>query len=306
MSTMPVVLVTGGYDHKIRYWDATSGSCTRSITFTDSQINCLAISPDKNLLAAGGNPLIQIYDINSSEERPVLTYDSHTNNVTNVGFQKDIRWLYSCSEDGSIRIWDLRTNQYSRKYECNSSVNSVVLNADNSELISGDSNGYVKVWDLLADKCREEIIPVPDIPVRSISMASDDSMLSVGTHKGRLFVYSPYSPTKSLELVKEFQAHDEYLLKCLISPDVNTIATTSADKLIKLWNTRTWEVEKTLVKHQKWVWDCVFSADSLYLLSASSDQSAKLWDLRNGDVIRNYSGHNLAVTCVALNDTTMQ
>ena len=60
----------------------------------------------------------------------------------------------------------------------------------------------------------------------------------------------------------------------------------------------------TLAQHQRWVWDAVFSADSLYLVSASSDYSARLWDLRTGDVVRMYSaGNNLAVTCVALNDS---
>lgn len=108
-----------------------------------------------------------------------------------------------------------------------------------------------------------------------------------------------------LELCHEFQAHEEYLLKIAVSPDVSTIATTSADKSIKLWNTTTWELEHTLAQHQRWVWDAVFSADSLYLVTASSDQTAKLWDLRSGEVIRNYSGRNLAVTCVALNDSSM-
>lgn len=106
--------------------------------------------------------------------------------------------------------------------------------------------------------------------------------------------------------MKEFQAHDDYLLKCVVSPDLKSIASTSADKTVKIWNTATWTLERALMKHQRWVWDCVFSADSLYLLTASSDQSAKLWDLRSGDVIRNYSGHNLAVTCVALNDISLQ
>jgi G protein beta subunit-like protein len=52
------------------------------------------------------------------------------------------------------------------------------------------------------------------------------------------------------------------------------------------------------------VWDTVFSADSLYLVTVSSDQSGKLWDLRTSEVVRNYTGHNLAVTCVALNDSS--
>jgi target of rapamycin complex subunit LST8 len=140
------------------------------------------------------------------------------------------------------------------------------------------------------------------------------------------------------QLEGSFKAHEDYLLKCLISPDMATLATTSADHSIKLWKLRQGGVSgsnpgpdeggvpmtqhgggdkdkdkdkdmplvKSLTHHQRWVWDAVFSADSSYMVSASSDQSAKLWDLRSGDVIRNYLGHNLAVTCVALNDSNFE
>lgn len=57
-----------------------------------------------------------------------------------------------------------------------------------------------------------------------------------------------------------------------------------------------------LKDHQRWVWDAVFSADSSYLVTACSDHHPRLWDLRTGDLVRTYQGHNLAVTCVALND----
>ncbi len=107
---------------------------------------------------------------------------------------------------------------------------------------------------------------------------------------------------KLLELLQELEAHRTYLLKCTISPDTNTLVTTSADKTIKVWNTKKWGLEKVLAQHQRWVWDAVFSGDSQYLVSASSDQSAKLWDMKSGEVIRTFTGHNLTVSCVALND----
>ena len=107
--------------------------------------------------------------------------------------------------------------------------------------------------------------------------------------------------------MRDLQAHEDYLLKCVIFPDGRLVATTSSDTTIKLWNTQTGDMDSILARHQRWVWDCVFSADSMYLLSASSDQSAKLWDLRSKEVVRNYVAQNntLAVTCVALNDISL-
>jgi G protein beta subunit-like protein len=99
------------------------------------------------------------------------------------------------------------------------------------------------------------------------------------------------------------QAHDKYVLKCLLSPDVKYLATMSADHTAKLWDTSDFELSRTLVGHQRWVWDGVFSADSAYLVTASSDQTARLWDLDRGETIRHYTGHHKAVVCVTLNDS---
>jgi len=300
---MNVILATGGFDHKIRLWDATSGTCPKVYQFGDSQVNSLSISTDKNLLAAGGNPQINLFDLKSSSDAPILTYEGHTSNVMTVGFQKDGKWLYSCSEDSSIRIWDTRAPTCQRTYYCQVGVNSVALHPNQMELISGDQGGNIKVWDLTANAMREQSSPPLLSPVRAVSIASNASIMTAGSHSGRLYVYNIRDGKLVLE--RDFQAHNDYLLSAVISPDVSSVATTSADRSIKLWSTETWELERTLLHHQRWVWDAVFSADSLYLVTASSDQSAKLWDLLTGEVMRNYIGHSLAVTCVALNDASI-
>ena len=140
-----VVLATGGYDHKIKFWEATSGVCTRTIMFGESQVNCLQISLDKTILAAGGNPLLQLFDVKGHDDKPIIVYDGHTNNVTSCGFQQDLKWIYSSSEDGTVKIWDSRINKATRTYECGSPVNTVILHPNQVDLISGDQNGSVKV-----------------------------------------------------------------------------------------------------------------------------------------------------------------
>ena len=45
----------------------------------------------------------------------------------------------------------------------------------------------------------------------------------------------------------EIKAHDTYLLKCVLSPNVEKLVTTSADKTVKVWDTKTWTHQRTLV-----------------------------------------------------------
>ncbi len=55
-----------------------------------------------------GNLLSNFVGLEIGMRWQVITYDSHSNNVTAVGFQCDGKWMYSGSEDGTVKIWDLR------------------------------------------------------------------------------------------------------------------------------------------------------------------------------------------------------
>ncbi|KAJ8614470.1 hypothetical protein CTAYLR_000849 [Chrysophaeum taylorii] len=341
-----VVLATAGFDHKIRFWEASSRACTRTIRYPDSQVNALAISNDKLYIAAAGNPQIRIFDAaNANNAQPVASF-SHANNATAVGFQHERRWIFSGSEDGTVKVWDLRAPRAQRSYTCasdaryvpypgyrqpsaTSAVNSVVLHPNQVELVSGDQSGRVRIWDLQADKCSAELVPfapgIDDgdvraspkprpVAVRSVAVASDGSRLVAGDNDADVYAWRATS-TSSSKTIWEMEhvieaAHDDasghtFILKCAISPDAQLLVTTSSDKTAKVWSIeRGWALERTLAQHQRWVWDACFSADSAYLVTASSDHSARLWDLHSGSAIRYYSGHTLAVTCCALNDSS--
>ena len=84
---MQVVLATAGFDHKIMLWES-SGACIKILKFAESHVNCLKVSNDKRVLAAAGNPMIHLYDINSSADTPIHTLEGHAGNVTAIGFKK--------------------------------------------------------------------------------------------------------------------------------------------------------------------------------------------------------------------------
>ena len=340
---LSVILVTAGYDHTIRFWEAWSGVCSHTIQHPDSQVNRLAISPDKKLLAVAGHNNVRLYDCHpsgavmasasnttdangrGSRVNPVATFDGHSGNVTSIAWHCGAKWLVSGSEDGTLKIWDTRTSRAQRVYDHQGMVNDVVIHPNQGELVSCDQSGSVKVWDLGENGCSHELVPEEDVPIRSVSIASDGSCLVAANNKGRVYVWriqggGGYAPDGTplpddgdrneltdLLPVTKFQAHNTYITRCALSPDARYLATCSADTTVKIWSTANlkFDLDKTLVGHQRWVWDVAFSADSAYLVTASSDHVARLWELSSGETMRQYNGHHRAAICVALNDASL-
>jgi target of rapamycin complex subunit LST8 len=160
-----------------RFWEALSGICSRTIQHTDSQVNRLSISPDKRFLAAAGHQNIKLYDIKSTNPNPVMIFEGHTDNITGVGFHCEGKWMVTSSEDGTVKIWDSRTATVQRNYTHGAPVNDVAIHPNQGEIISCDQAGNIKLWDLGENKCTHQLIPEEDEPVRSVTIASDGSML---------------------------------------------------------------------------------------------------------------------------------
>ncbi|KAH8592737.1 hypothetical protein B0O99DRAFT_689290 [Bisporella sp. PMI_857] len=318
---MSVILCTAGYDHTIRFWEALSGICSRTIQHPDSQVNRLCISPDKRYLAAAGNRSVKLYDIKSTNPNPVLTFEGHTSNITGVAFHCEGKWMVTSSEDGTVKIWETRSGTVQRSYSHGTAVNDVVIHPNQGEIISCDRGGSVRIWDLAENNCSHQLIPEEDISVASVTVASDGSTLCAGTNSGNVFVWHlvQYQDKTTLIPVTHFKAHGEHITRVLLSPDVKKLATCSADHTAKIWEVKDlatmlpkqgesapqstpFTLESTLGGHQRWVWDCAFSADSAYLVTACSDHYARLWELASESIIRQYNGHHRGLVCVALND----
>ncbi|KAI1004936.1 Target of rapamycin complex subunit wat1 [Podosphaera aphanis] len=307
-----------------RFWEALSGICCRTIQHSDSQVNRLCISPDKRFLAAAGHHTVKLFDINSSNPSSILNFEGHSGNITGVAFHCEGKWMVTSSEDGFVKIWETRSGAVQRSYNHGCPVTDVVIHPNQGEIISCDRGGNVRIWDLAENNCLHQLVPEEDVPVASVTVATDGSILCAGTNSGNVYVWQLilYNENTSIVPVTHFNAHGNYITRILLSPDVKHLATCSADHTAKIWevtdlqamspcsnhstaestDSKPFRLESTLTGHQRWVWDCAFSADSAYLVTACSDHYARLWELHSEQIIRQYNGHHRGLVCVALND----
>lgn len=100
------------------------------------------------------------------------------------------------------------------------------------------------------------------------------------------------------EIQQFVDEHDE-AYAVAISPDGHLVASTSRDKVVKLWDRKTGLKIHTLVGHNEWVTGAAFSPDGRTILSCSDDRTVRLWEVATGKRIRTLTGHRDFVNGVA-------
>ena len=99
------------------------------------------------------------------------------------------------------------------------------------------------------------------------------------------------------EELATLEGHTETVDCVAFSPDGVTLASTSRDSTIKLWDITTGECKNTLNTVE--VWSVAFSPDGQTLASAGSDSTVRLWDPDTGELKNTLTGHADIVCCVA-------
>ncbi|NWJ00019.1 LST8 protein, partial [Crypturellus undulatus] len=296
----PVILATAGYDHTVRFWQAHSGICTRTVQHQDS---VQTPSCRSGLLLAG------------------RCYGGWCRRCR-LGSPSPLRGSWGsllAHPDPLIPSFPCRRSrnlQCQRIFQVNAPINCVCLHPNQAELIVGDQSGAIHIWDLKTDH-NEQLIPEPEVSVNSVHIDPDASYMAAVNSSGNCYVWNltggiGEEVTQLIPKTK-IPAHNRYALQCKFSPDSTLLATCSADQTCKIWRTSNFSLMTELsIKSNNpgetsrgWMWDCAFSGDSQYIVTASSDNLARLWCVETGEIKREYSGHQKAVVCLAFNDSVL-
>jgi WD40 repeat protein len=204
----------------------------------------------------------------------------HTDRVTGLCFTTDgSSRLISCSDDATVRIWDMEVMEEIRCLPQRDYVTSVSINAANDHIVCLVGSHEVYIWDITPDY-KPPILMISDCGSNSESYWFIGNDKIVGCHRNdhELAVWDAYS---GAELQVATCPEDRIFLLSM-HPQGIVLACVMLSRSIVLWDINTMQYMKTLRAHKLMPADIRFSFDGLKLVSGGGDRYLNIWSVSSG------------------------
>ncbi|KAI0648210.1 WD40-repeat-containing domain protein [Trametes meyenii] len=296
-------LITGSMDHTMRVWNWRTGQCLKTLEgHTDGVV---ALNFDSNVLASGSaDHTVKVWNFRTGEcftlrghcdwVNAVQLWDSTgasygcgsaapapraIENGSSAPHIDPGKMLFSASDDGAIRLWDLSLRTCVRQFKGHvGQVQSLKL--------------------LLVDEDREDA--TSDRDPSSSSQPSRDASRALSPPATSSRSPSHPHPSSSPILSRRSTAPDLVAPASPVKRQKPVLISGSLDNTIKVWDIETGKVQRTLFGHIEGVW--AVASDKLRLVSGSHDRTIKVWSREEGSCTATLVGHRGAVTCLALGE----
>ncbi len=238
-------------------------------------------------------PLTTTKSSESSDQTKTLK--GHSSDVNSVAFNSDGTILATGSDDKTIKLWNLATEQEIHTLKGHFSwIWTVAFSPDGKILASGSKDKTIKLWNLTTAEEIRTLTGHKD-GIAAVAFSPDGKTLASGSLDKTIKLWNLATGKQ----IRTLEGHSKAVAAIAFSPDGKTLASGSWDNTIKLWNLETGKQIRTLEGHSDLVLSVAFSPDGKTLASGSKDKTIKLWDLQTGETIRTLKKHSDKVNSVA-------
>ena len=253
-------LVSGSRDGTMRLWDVETGSELHTLDKFTGTIDTVVFSPDGKSVAGlvdFQDSNIVIYDVQTGVElrsirafalpplgRPwTFLQAEHSHPVNTIAFSPKGDTIASCSDDETVRLWDVNTGKHLRVMLGHTDdVTHVSFSPDGRVLLSSSRDKTIRLWDVETGTEIHQFSGSSE-GTRSVTFSPDGNTIVTGEDDSTIRFWNYHSG----KLLHTFIGHRGTVTGLEFSPDGQTLASGSADGTVLIWDTTNLIPSNTLV-----------------------------------------------------------
>ena len=228
----------------------------------------------------------------------IVTVEAHTSAVNFVAFPRDEGTLASGSRDGTVKLWDVATQQDITTLTAR--ANSVAFSLDGTTLASGSYDGTIELWNVVTQQ-NIGTFEGHTNQVSSVALSADGTIFASGSYDGTIELWNVVTQQN----IGAFEGHTNQVSSVALSADGTILASGSYDGTTKLWDVATQQNIDILEEdgHVPWIYSVAFSPDGAILAIGRGNDSfggtVKLWEVATRRIVASFVPHLGSVTAVS-------
>ena len=217
----------------------------------------------------------------------------HTDYVSCFAVDNKNNYLFSGSDDRTIKIWNLKTGKCEKTLHGHTGkVSCLAIDKVNNLLFSGSMDRTIKVWNFKKNGECEKTLEGHTANIDCLAVDNVNHRLFSGSADTTIKVWNLETGAYQQTL----QGHTFYVT-CLEWDKINKhLISGSMDRTIRIWNLENGKCEKILHGHTSELTCFALDEEHNRLFSGSWDKTIRIWNLESGEYEKTLDCHTKNVT----------
>ncbi|KAL7294385.1 hypothetical protein TKK_0012390 [Trichogramma kaykai] len=193
-------ILSAGVDKTTIIWDAASGQCTQQFSFHLAPALDVDWQTNTSFASCSTDQCIHVCKLNV--DKPIKSFQGHTNEVNAIKWDPQGNLLASCSDDMTLKIWSMKQDNCLHNLQAHqkeiytikwSPTGPGTQNPNmNLSLVSASFDSTVRLWDIDRGACIYTLTKHTE-PVYSVAFSPDGKFLASGSFDKYVHIWSTLS-----------------------------------------------------------------------------------------------------------------